>query len=482
MAADRAEHVTLVRRAGARRGRVGGHRPLLGVDPRLPGLRPRPRPRRTCRAGGLGRRRPGGRPVDPGRRRRRRGRGPARRLRRARAPTGWSSSVPSSRRVSAQGFLAQAAADPEHWLVVDGTAEVAALTAHIVASVRERLGDAPAGAAGERGAARPASSSPAWWARRTPWPPCGRRRSTPCTPTSSAAPPATAAWPPPTGSPPRCCAPTAGAATCATCRAALAGTDPDLHVVRRSGASISIAEIRQVVSLAQRRPLHAARQVIVLLDVHLAALRAPALLKTLEEPPGDTVFVLLTDEVLARAGDGGQPLGRDRVPAGAARGPGALAHRLGGAARHGRRGGGQQRWQSRAGAHHRRRPRRGGAGGAVGIGARRAGRVGHDGRRADAARARVGRPLRRAAAGGARAGDRDADRGGQGDGRAGAAGAQGDRRSSTSARSGASAPMPCGRAWASLPAPTAGRSPRRRPAAPWRWATRRCAAPSPRSG
>jgi dTMP kinase len=39
------------------------------------------------------------------------------------------------------GFLAQAAADPAHWVVVDGTADVAALTAHIVAIVRERLGD-----------------------------------------------------------------------------------------------------------------------------------------------------------------------------------------------------------------------------------------------------------------------------------------------------------------------------------------------------
>ena len=45
-----------------------------------------------------------------------------------------------------QGFLAQAAADPAHWVVVDGTAAVAAVTAHIVASVRERLGDAPAAA------------------------------------------------------------------------------------------------------------------------------------------------------------------------------------------------------------------------------------------------------------------------------------------------------------------------------------------------
>ena len=44
-----------------------------------------------------------------------------------------------------EGFLAQAAGDPDRWLVVDGTADVVAVAAHIVASVRERLGDAPAG-------------------------------------------------------------------------------------------------------------------------------------------------------------------------------------------------------------------------------------------------------------------------------------------------------------------------------------------------
>ncbi len=43
-----------------------------------------------------------------------------------------------------QGFLAQAAADPAQWVVVDGTADSAIVTAHIVASVRDRLGDAPA--------------------------------------------------------------------------------------------------------------------------------------------------------------------------------------------------------------------------------------------------------------------------------------------------------------------------------------------------
>jgi dTMP kinase len=46
------------------------------------------------------------------------------------------------------GFLALAAEDPAHWLVVDGTTEPAALTAHILALVRQRLGEPPtAGAA-----------------------------------------------------------------------------------------------------------------------------------------------------------------------------------------------------------------------------------------------------------------------------------------------------------------------------------------------
>jgi DNA polymerase-3 subunit delta' len=92
--------------------------------------------------------------------------------------------------------------------------------------------------------------------------------------------------------------PDGGCGECATCRGALAGTDPDLHVVRRSGASISKETIRRIVNLAHRRPLASARQVIVVLDMHLVQDRAPVLLKTLEEPPGDTVFVLLADEIV----------------------------------------------------------------------------------------------------------------------------------------------------------------------------------------
>jgi dTMP kinase len=39
-----------------------------------------------------------------------------------------------------QGFLSQAATDPVHWVVVDGEMEPAALTAHILGIVHERLG------------------------------------------------------------------------------------------------------------------------------------------------------------------------------------------------------------------------------------------------------------------------------------------------------------------------------------------------------
>ena len=48
------------------------------------------------------------------------------------------------------GFVALAEADPAHWVVVDGTTEPSALTARILAIVRQRLGD-PAGSAGSAG-------------------------------------------------------------------------------------------------------------------------------------------------------------------------------------------------------------------------------------------------------------------------------------------------------------------------------------------
>jgi dTMP kinase len=42
-----------------------------------------------------------------------------------------------------EGFLAQAEADPARWAVVDGTAKIPELKAHILTMVRARLGEPP---------------------------------------------------------------------------------------------------------------------------------------------------------------------------------------------------------------------------------------------------------------------------------------------------------------------------------------------------
>jgi DNA polymerase-3 subunit delta' len=93
--------------------------------------------------------------------------------------------------------------------------------------------------------------------------------------------------------------PRGGCGQCEVCRRALSGVHPDLVEIDRAGPSVTVDDARRVVQLAQRRPLEGHRQVIVVPDVHLARLAAPVLLKTLEEPAGPTVFVLLADFVPA---------------------------------------------------------------------------------------------------------------------------------------------------------------------------------------
>jgi len=93
--------------------------------------------------------------------------------------------------------------------------------------------------------------------------------------------------------------PLGGCGECEVCRRALSAVHPDVVEIERAGALVSVDDARRVVRLAQRRPLEGHRQVIVVSDIHLARLAAPVLLKTLEEPAGQTVFVLLADSVPA---------------------------------------------------------------------------------------------------------------------------------------------------------------------------------------
>lgn len=91
--------------------------------------------------------------------------------------------------------------------------------------------------------------------------------------------------------------PHGGCGTCNSCRRALGGVHPDLVVVERSGASLDVDDAREITTRAQRRPLESSRQVLLVPDVHLALQAAPALLKTVEEPPPSTVFILLADDL-----------------------------------------------------------------------------------------------------------------------------------------------------------------------------------------
>jgi DNA polymerase-3 subunit delta' len=84
---------------------------------------------------------------------------------------------------------------------------------------------------------------------------------------------------------------------CGTCQRALAGTHPDFVVFEREGAALSIDQARQVSRLAAHSPVEGGRKVIVLPDLHLAADAVPALLKTIEEPEADVVFIGLAEFV-----------------------------------------------------------------------------------------------------------------------------------------------------------------------------------------
>ncbi len=91
--------------------------------------------------------------------------------------------------------------------------------------------------------------------------------------------------------------PTGGDDGCETCARALQGVHPDVVVFEREGAFLNIDQAREVTRVASRTSVEGGRTVVVLPELHLARDSVPALLKTIEEPPPGTVFVVLADFV-----------------------------------------------------------------------------------------------------------------------------------------------------------------------------------------
>ena len=81
-------------------------------------------------------------------------------------------------------------------------------------------------------------------------------------------------------------------------RLALAGEHPDVREVERAGASITKDQAREIVRLSWLAPVEGNRKIMILDQFHLLQPEAAAvLLKTIEEPPPSTTFVILADFV-----------------------------------------------------------------------------------------------------------------------------------------------------------------------------------------
>jgi len=95
-----------------------------------------------------------------------------------------------------------------------------------------------------------------------------------------------------------CIAPKDGDAcgTCAACTRIARGVHPDVLIVEPGETgSIKIEQVREIVDRAAYRPFEGRRRVVIVDEADaMAAAPQNALLKTLEEPPSSSVFMLIT--------------------------------------------------------------------------------------------------------------------------------------------------------------------------------------------
>lgn len=86
---------------------------------------------------------------------------------------------------------------------------------------------------------------------------------------------------------------------CPSCRKIASGNHPDFLVIEPDGVQIKIDQIRALKKELSYPPVEGDGRVVLLADIHLTMARAEvanSLLKTLEEPPAQTVFILTAAE------------------------------------------------------------------------------------------------------------------------------------------------------------------------------------------
>ena len=86
-----------------------------------------------------------------------------------------------------------------------------------------------------------------------------------------------------------------GCGVCGACRKISAFSHPELHIVQADRTEIKIDQIRQVQADLSLRPFEGAKKVLIVDGAEtMNAASANAFLKTLEEPPGDSLIILIT--------------------------------------------------------------------------------------------------------------------------------------------------------------------------------------------
>lgn len=91
------------------------------------------------------------------------------------------------------------------------------------------------------------------------------------------------------------CGATDGCGECESCRKVRAQRHPDLHLLQPDGAFIKVDQIRDLQRELSLRPYQARKKACIIEDAdRMNPASGNAFLKTLEEPPGDALLILLT--------------------------------------------------------------------------------------------------------------------------------------------------------------------------------------------